>query len=421
MPFASFPEIADTIAFVGLGVGAIGENIARIFDPRADVGPCNVPLYNFQQCHDALVGVKVASSIPEAGVAQFDNVPAPCMDLSTVLVGGCTGADPRPTPCGSACIKYTGLTDDQLANSPGRVVQLREGFSLARIPKTFHEAVKESIENLRRKAQRIKVLYSGMAIIIEAEHAKSTLKDYLSTERQHHKAACCRKQLGEGSGYIPRKDEDCLVDMRLTLHDIDSSDQARRAWPVQKRVVSRRLLAFAVSQMYYQRREPDSCETFPPSQLDTGDWRSYGAKETPRKKGPAHCPRRGSRDDVGDAAGSLPCRALCPMVLAADPPLDGVSQGGEARDRAPASCQLSTWSRLSLLAVTVRAASLGLIKATGTILLQIDNGENASLLSATAAQHIGNFSEPFGALRVGANDLPLAPALDDLKDIIILG
>ncbi|KAK7943119.1 uncharacterized protein PG986_012232 [Apiospora aurea] len=140
MPFASFPEIADTIAFVGLGVGAIGgsviqycsdhpsnygcvngkrdivgtENIVRIFHPRADVGPCNVPLYNFQQCHDALVGVNIASSIPEAGVAQFDNVPAPCMDLSTVLVGGCTGADPRPTPCGPACIKYTGLPDDQL-------------------------------------------------------------------------------------------------------------------------------------------------------------------------------------------------------------------------------------------------------------------------------------------------------------------
>ncbi|KAI2470732.1 hypothetical protein F4781DRAFT_389626 [Annulohypoxylon bovei var. microspora] len=83
---------------------------------RQDVGPCNVPKYNFDQCHDQAVSAGVTSSIPSPGEAKFDNVPPACMDLSVVLGGSCTGDGPRPEPCGSACLHYTGLTDEDLAN-----------------------------------------------------------------------------------------------------------------------------------------------------------------------------------------------------------------------------------------------------------------------------------------------------------------
>lgn len=38
------------------------------------------------------------------------------MDLAAVLSGDCTDATVRPTVCGSACLHYSGLTDDDYAN-----------------------------------------------------------------------------------------------------------------------------------------------------------------------------------------------------------------------------------------------------------------------------------------------------------------
>ncbi|KAI1135603.1 hypothetical protein F5Y05DRAFT_415944 [Hypoxylon sp. FL0543] len=82
-----------------------------------DVGPCGVPMYNFDMCADSLDGVTILSSIPGLGQAQFDNVPPACMVLSTVLSGACDQSlGPGPTSCGSACLLYTGLTDEDLNN-----------------------------------------------------------------------------------------------------------------------------------------------------------------------------------------------------------------------------------------------------------------------------------------------------------------
>ncbi|KAI0012001.1 hypothetical protein F4779DRAFT_569972 [Xylariaceae sp. FL0662B] len=137
MPLPLIPVIADAVQ-IAVYAGAVGGSVAGycesnpgpgcvnkrdIIDTasvpqmqihaRADTGPCNVPQYNFDLCHDQLNGTQVASSIPSQGVAQFDNVPAACMNLATVLVGSCSGSGPVVNPCGSACLKYTGLTDDQ--------------------------------------------------------------------------------------------------------------------------------------------------------------------------------------------------------------------------------------------------------------------------------------------------------------------
>ena len=37
------------------------------------------------------------------------------MDLASALVDSCNGDGARPTPCGSACLEYTGLNEEQLA------------------------------------------------------------------------------------------------------------------------------------------------------------------------------------------------------------------------------------------------------------------------------------------------------------------
>ncbi|KAK1751485.1 hypothetical protein QBC47DRAFT_308050 [Echria macrotheca] len=91
---------------------AIG-SAPKVLFGRQEVGPCNVPKYNFDICRDQLHSQgQVWSSIPSAGVGRFENVPPACMNLAVVLSGTCDGSGPRPTPCGSACIEYSGLSDD---------------------------------------------------------------------------------------------------------------------------------------------------------------------------------------------------------------------------------------------------------------------------------------------------------------------
>ncbi|KAI0439963.1 hypothetical protein F4803DRAFT_529107 [Xylaria telfairii] len=141
MPIGLIPLIGDAIA-VGILGGAIAgpvadwcgdhpsnggcvgkrdilntEGVPKMTVERALVGPCNVPQYNFDICHDQLTGVTVRSSIPSGGVAQFDNVPPACMNLATVLTGSCPGSTTGPTivVCGSACLRYSGLTNAQFA------------------------------------------------------------------------------------------------------------------------------------------------------------------------------------------------------------------------------------------------------------------------------------------------------------------
>ncbi|OBT72900.1 hypothetical protein VF21_07759 [Pseudogymnoascus sp. 05NY08] len=92
-------------------------DVPKLNVERQAVGPCNIPKYNFDLCRDQIKSqtVRIVSSIPAAGVARFDNIPPACMNLASVLGGSCTGTGARPTPCGSACMQYTSLTDNQMA------------------------------------------------------------------------------------------------------------------------------------------------------------------------------------------------------------------------------------------------------------------------------------------------------------------
>ncbi|KAG4414469.1 hypothetical protein IFR04_012381 [Cadophora malorum] len=71
-----------------------------------------VPQFEFERCHNDLAGVTVTATSPGAGQVQFDNVPASCMNLATVLVGDPVEG-PYVQPCGSACLIYPDLTEQQ--------------------------------------------------------------------------------------------------------------------------------------------------------------------------------------------------------------------------------------------------------------------------------------------------------------------
>ncbi|KAI0505761.1 hypothetical protein F5B22DRAFT_639716 [Xylaria bambusicola] len=137
MPIAIFADVAVLGILGGAAGGTIGswcsahpknkgcvgkkrdilgtEAVPKMRIERQDVGPCNVAQFNFDRCHEQLATVTVTSSLPAAGEVKFDGVPPACMDLAGVLTGSCPGGNgPMITVCGSDCLHYTGLTDDQL-------------------------------------------------------------------------------------------------------------------------------------------------------------------------------------------------------------------------------------------------------------------------------------------------------------------
>ncbi|OBT70314.1 hypothetical protein VE03_00048 [Pseudogymnoascus sp. 23342-1-I1] len=115
-PFCGTRRTSRTIDMGKRDVIDMGD-VPKLNVERQAVGPCNIPKYNFDLCRDQVKSqtARVVSSIPVAGEARFDNIPPACMNLAAVLGGSCTGTGARPTPCGSACMKYTSLTDEQMS------------------------------------------------------------------------------------------------------------------------------------------------------------------------------------------------------------------------------------------------------------------------------------------------------------------
>ncbi|KAI0386661.1 hypothetical protein F5Y04DRAFT_275112 [Hypomontagnella monticulosa] len=89
---------------------------AREEVPGPPKAPAGVPQYNFDDCyHDALnAQITVTGPISDNHI-RIEGLPPTCMVLSTVLDGNTDGG-PTPTPCGSACIEYSGMTPDEYEN-----------------------------------------------------------------------------------------------------------------------------------------------------------------------------------------------------------------------------------------------------------------------------------------------------------------
>ncbi|KAI0154837.1 hypothetical protein GGR57DRAFT_511809 [Xylariaceae sp. FL1272] len=130
MPVAIIPQIANAITSGGATGGwcannpdATGcvqkrdilntENIPRMIVERDDGQTCGVPNYNYDLCAKAVKKSKVTKHPLSASEVNFTNVPSACMVLATQLPG-CDGTPPVVSVCGSACLTYTSLTDEQL-------------------------------------------------------------------------------------------------------------------------------------------------------------------------------------------------------------------------------------------------------------------------------------------------------------------
>ncbi|OTB01714.1 hypothetical protein M426DRAFT_14174 [Hypoxylon sp. CI-4A] len=81
-----------------------------------EAGFCGIPQFNFDMCRDALKTVTIQKTAPGERDLQFDNIPPTCMVLSTALAGVCDPSSngASPTPCGSACLLYANLSDEDM-------------------------------------------------------------------------------------------------------------------------------------------------------------------------------------------------------------------------------------------------------------------------------------------------------------------
>ncbi|KAK3196668.1 hypothetical protein K4F52_000012 [Lecanicillium sp. MT-2017a] len=129
-PPLAIPLIIDAAAQVAAAVGSAGASFAgaiissqvgkrdgldgAILDARDVQAPPGVPQYNFDLCRDDLakesVHLTVNGPVSNHGI-RIEGLPSTCMVLSTVIDGDAAGG-PRPTPCGSACLLYDNLNNE---------------------------------------------------------------------------------------------------------------------------------------------------------------------------------------------------------------------------------------------------------------------------------------------------------------------
>ncbi|KAL9946604.1 hypothetical protein D7B24_007909 [Verticillium nonalfalfae] len=110
------------LAFDLFGEG-IGSLFVHIFGGKRDISPIEghiisrdpppgVPAFEYERCRNDISGVSVTATSPGPGSVQFVGVPASCMNLATVLIGDPVNG-PYPLPCGSDCLVYNNLSQQQ--------------------------------------------------------------------------------------------------------------------------------------------------------------------------------------------------------------------------------------------------------------------------------------------------------------------
>ncbi|CAD0115578.1 unnamed protein product [Aureobasidium uvarum] len=77
---------------------------------RRDI-PAGVSQESIDQCVSSLAGVQV-NFVPQSDGLLVENMPAPCMNLATVITGDYNAGN--PIPMSSSSILFRGLTQDQL-------------------------------------------------------------------------------------------------------------------------------------------------------------------------------------------------------------------------------------------------------------------------------------------------------------------
>lgn len=158
---------------------------------------------------------------------------------------------------------------------------LRAGYPISQLPKTFREAIQvcrwldyryiwidslcifqDSADDWQNESKMMKLVYGQGALTIAAANASDSTKG-LFTERDPNNIippiVPCNWHNALGGATLPC----CVIDMHLRTDNIEHSNLAKRGWTVQQCVLSPRLLSFGKTQMFYQCLEDEFCESFP--------------------------------------------------------------------------------------------------------------------------------------------------------------
>lgn len=94
---------------------------ARQDAPGPGPAPEGIPQHNWDDCYNDALEAQITINGPgEDNRIKVEGLPPSCMTLSTVLDGDTEGG-PVPTPCGSACIEYSGMTPDEYEQIRGQL------------------------------------------------------------------------------------------------------------------------------------------------------------------------------------------------------------------------------------------------------------------------------------------------------------
>ena len=89
------------------------ELAARQEAPGPGPAPEGIPQHNWDDCYNDALNAQITINGPVGdNHIKIEGLPPTCMTLATVLDGNTSGG-PVPTPCGSACIEYSGMTPEE--------------------------------------------------------------------------------------------------------------------------------------------------------------------------------------------------------------------------------------------------------------------------------------------------------------------
>ena len=107
-------------------VKRVAREIQTEIEARQDVpgpgpAPEGIPQHNWDDCYNDALKAHITINGPVGdNHIKIEGLPPTCMTLATVLDGKTDGG-PVPTPCGSACIEYSGMSPDEFEEIRGRV------------------------------------------------------------------------------------------------------------------------------------------------------------------------------------------------------------------------------------------------------------------------------------------------------------
>lgn len=89
--------------------------------PGPGKAPEGVPQHNWDDCYNDARKAKITVNGPgEDNHIKIEGLPTSCMTLSTVLDGNMSGG-PVPSPCGSACLRYSGMSPEEFDKIGGMI------------------------------------------------------------------------------------------------------------------------------------------------------------------------------------------------------------------------------------------------------------------------------------------------------------